>query len=52
MGLALISNEDKGMSIREKLNRLLAMFTENRYAADTVPGATDDSAAGFDVGSK
>lgn len=52
MGLSLISNEDKGAIIREKLNRLLAMFTENRYAADMVPGTTDDSAAGFEVGSK
>ena len=52
MGIAAISNADTGLSIRQKLNRLLAMFTENRYTADTAPGATDDSAAGFEIGSK
>lgn len=52
MGITAISNDDTGSSIRGKLNRLLAMFTENRYTSDTVPGATDDSASGFEVGSK
>ncbi|MGN8170498.1 hypothetical protein [Agrobacterium sp. 22117] len=52
MGITAISNEDKGASIRQKLNRLLSMFTENRYTLDTAPGITDDSAAGFEVGSK
>ncbi len=52
MGIALISNEDTGLSIREKLNRLLGMFTENRYTSDAAPGLTDDSASGFEVGSK
>lgn len=52
MGLELVADEDKGSSIRAKLNRLLGMFTENKYNATSAPSRTDDSTADFEVGSK
>lgn len=52
MGIAPISNGDTGLGIRGKLNRLLGMFTENKYTGTVAPSVTDDSAANFEVGSK
>ncbi len=52
MGIAEIADKDSGLSIREKLNRLLGMFTQNKYDGASAPSSTDDSTAGFDEGSK
>lgn len=52
MGIPAITNGDTGLSIRGKLNRLLSMFTENKYTGASAPSPTDDATGNFEIGSK
>lgn len=52
MPIASINNGEAGLSVRNKLNRVLGMFTEDRNASTVAPTVNDDSSANFEVGSR